>query len=111
MSYESPINLILKSATEKLEHDILKAVQTYYIDVNKDELGRALKYDREQYEKGYRDGKNFRHYEGVKPYKDGNRWHCGECSTAIGRFWKYCQYCGQKIGWDEVSDENSKRID
>ena len=41
----------------------------------------------------------------AKPYKVKKRWHCGACSTAIGRFWTYCQKCGTEIDWsmkDEV---------
>ena len=38
---------------------------------------------------------------GNEPYKKGNRWHCGNCSTAVGRFWQYCQKCGEKINWSD----------
>jgi len=102
MMYESPIRMIAGDMTTKIEDDIMSVVQSYGIEVDKAELMRALRYDRDQYEKGYQDGEAHRIHEGVKPYKDGARWRCGECSTAIGRFWKFCQYCGQKIGWDEV---------
>lgn len=108
MSYESPISIYAKDISTQLEDEVLKVIQSYSISINREELIRALRYDREQYDKGYRDGKNFRHYEGVKPYKSGTRWYCGECSVCIGRFWKYCQYCGQKIGWDEVNLENNE---
>ena len=37
----------------------------------------------------------------AKPYKVKKRWHCGACSTAIGRFWTYCQKCGTEIDWSE----------
>ena len=42
----------------------------------------------------------------VKPYKIGNRWRCGDCSTAVARVWVYCQKCGRKIDWisDEMTD-------
>lgn len=40
-----------------MEGDILRAVQKYGINVDKEELLRALQYDRNQYEKGYDDGK------------------------------------------------------
>jgi hypothetical protein len=41
----------------QMEGDILRAVQKYGINVDKEELIRALQYDRNQYEKGYADGK------------------------------------------------------
>lgn len=107
MSYESPIRIIAGNMTTKIEDGIMSVVQSYGIEVDKAELMRALQYDRGQYEKGYDDGKVTRIFEGVKPYKYGKRWYCGECSTAIGRFWHFCQYCGMKIKWDEVDDENA----
>lgn len=104
MSYNSPIRIIEGELTTKIEDDIMSVVQSYGIDVDKAELKRALRYDREQYEKGFDDGRKDRFCHSVKPYKDGNRWHCGQCSIAIGRYWRFCQFCGQKIGWEEVSD-------
>lgn len=60
MSYESPIEIthkLTKMELEKrIEGDILRAVYSYGIDVNKEELIRALQYDRGQYYKGYEDG-------------------------------------------------------
>lgn len=103
--YESPIRIIEGELTTKIEDGIMQVVQSYGIEVDKAELMRALRHDRWQYEKGYDDGKASRYFE-VKPYKNGTRWHCGECSTAIGRYWKFCQNCGQKIEWEEVSDES-----
>lgn len=54
--YKSPIDVIYEQMQTKMEGDILRAVQGYGINVDKDELVRALKYDREQYKKGYADG-------------------------------------------------------
>ena len=56
--YESPITLIATEVQMKMENDTLQAVQRYGIDVDKDELMKALSYDRGQYDKGYRDGYN-----------------------------------------------------
>lgn len=107
MSYESPIQIIAGNMTTKIEDDIMSVVQSFGIEVDKDELMRALQYDRGQYEKGFDDGRKDRFCHAVQPYKDGKRWHCGQCSIAIGRYWRFCQFCGQKIGWDEVTDENA----
>ena len=41
-----------------MEDDVVKAVQSYGIVVDKKELLRALGYDRGQYDKGYEDGLN-----------------------------------------------------
>lgn len=60
--YKSPITLITeqiqKTIIEQEENDIYRAVQKYEINVDKDELIKALKYDRRQYEKGYEDALN-----------------------------------------------------
>lgn len=108
MSYEGPIRIIEGKLTSKIEDDIMTVVKSYGIEVDKDELVRALRYDREQYDKGFDDGRADRFFHSVKPYKDGKRWRCGQCSIAISRYWRFCQFCGQKIGWDEVSDETDR---
>ena len=56
MSYQSPINVISQGIRTQMENDIFKAIQSYDVAVNKDELTKALKYDRDQYEKGFIDG-------------------------------------------------------
>lgn len=60
MTYESPFVLIVeKMATEiaeKFDGEVMTAIRRYHVDVDKDELVKALAYDRGQYEKGYADG-------------------------------------------------------
>ena len=56
MKYQSPIELIHQGWETKVENDIFEAILNYGINVDKDELIKALKYDRDQYEKGYVDG-------------------------------------------------------
>ena len=51
--YESPINIIISELCTKLESDCVKSVQRYGFDVDKEELAKALNYDRKQYEKGH----------------------------------------------------------
>lgn len=55
--YESPIDIIYSAMQTKLEGEVYKAVQNVGINVDKDELIKALSYDRQQYEKGYADAK------------------------------------------------------
>lgn len=60
MSYESPITLITeieKDLMQAEEEGVMQAVWKTGVDVDKDELIRALNYDRGQYDKGYADGK------------------------------------------------------
>lgn len=55
MCYESPINIIYGEINTKMENEVLTVIQNLGVDVNKEELIRALQYDREQYQKGYDD--------------------------------------------------------
>lgn len=57
--YESPIEVLYGQMQTEIENDLLvKCSQAVEYNINKDELIKALKYDREQYEKGYSDGLN-----------------------------------------------------
>ena len=63
MSYESPIEIALRQMRieqeKKIEGEVMKAIQDYGITIEMDELIRALQYDRDQYRKGYEDGKAY----------------------------------------------------
>ena len=63
MSYESPIEIAIRQMRieqeKKIEGEVMKAIQDYGITIDKDELIRALQYDRGQYDKGYKDGKAY----------------------------------------------------
>lgn len=60
--WESPINIIeiqdsfVSEIKEKTEEMVFTEIKRIGIDVNKEELIKALQYDRGQYEKGYSDG-------------------------------------------------------
>ena len=60
--YESPIkiyeqmNNIQTEIIKKQNEDIYRAILSYGITVDKEELIRALQYDRDQYNKGHADG-------------------------------------------------------
>ena len=58
--YKSPINIIDDMCikfVESFDQKIVQAIQNIETQIDKDELIKALKYDRDQYEKGYADGK------------------------------------------------------
>ena len=56
--YDSPVELIIdKTDYYSIENEILNVVQRAGIRVDQRELIRALEFDREQYEKGYADGR------------------------------------------------------
>lgn len=54
--YDSPIRTIASQIEMSMDGEILKACQRVGVDVNKDELVKALEYDRGQYEKGFKEG-------------------------------------------------------
>lgn len=54
--YSSPIELIYSGIQTRLEDSVCEAVQRVGVNVDKDELIKALQYDREQYAKGFTDG-------------------------------------------------------
>lgn len=59
--YESPIRLLVQqletSIREQQEKQVFEAVQKCGVDVDRDELIKALAYDRAQYAQGYSDGR------------------------------------------------------
>ena len=95
--YESPINIIYKNVEESFENGIIKAVQKADIIVDKEELIKALQYDRDQYRKGYADAKYRSHGEWV------DKWHtlwkeelpmCSVCNNISVFKSNYCPNCG-----------------
>ena len=63
--YKSPIEIITGQMRSEVDNGIYKAVQGYGVNVDKEELIRALQYDRGQYEKGYADGLRHRESEWI----------------------------------------------
>lgn len=60
--YKPPIEIVMKEVFQKMNEDfensVLKAVQKVDINVDKEELLKALIYDRVQYDEGYEDAMN-----------------------------------------------------
>lgn len=60
-NYKSPINMWITKVQEdfekKLDEQVYKELLNVGISVDKEELLKALEYDRKQYEKGFKDGK------------------------------------------------------
>ena len=59
--YVSPISMYIQQVAQDMcdqqEKDVLQAVMEYGVEVDREELIKALEYDREQYKKGYADGR------------------------------------------------------
>lgn len=52
--YKSPIQLVMGEMRTEYENKTMKVIQSYGIDVDKEELTKALNYDRQQWEEGYK---------------------------------------------------------
>lgn len=71
--YEPPIKLIMGEMQTQFEENCMRAVQSYGFDVDKNELVKALEYDRNQYEKDYADGR----HDAVEVVRCGDcKWYC-----------------------------------
>lgn len=87
MAYQNPIDIITSKVNTMLEEKVLKAVQEACIQVDHDELVKALSYDRDQYRKGYND-------------RDSEIVRCKDCEHAtMTSDGKYCKYC-----WNYTDD-------
>ena len=109
MSYQSPISIIYQDMMHKLnesiEQNVFAGIQRYGIEVDKDELIKALQYDRRQYDAGFADGINFRKH-GHWIYHDPTDENiyacecsaCGECVCAdFEEDADYCMHCGARM--------------
>ena len=56
--YQSPIKMIATEMQTKYENDCVSVCQSYGFNVDREELKKALEYDRGQYDKGFKDGYN-----------------------------------------------------
>lgn len=98
MPYESPIKVMVGQLETQIENDIITAILRVGVDVDKEELLRALRYDRDQYRKGYNDAKVHAHWI----IDEGGKWaECSGCheSEKIGEreHMNYCGCCGAQM--------------
>lgn len=95
--YESPIQMIsediIKDIVKKQDGVLLEAVHRVGFDVNKEELEKALLYDRNQWERGYADGKMDGYH-----LRDSEIVRCKDCkyghrlTDANGYNYRTCNY-------------------
>ena len=89
--YESPIKIFQNNLEMQLEGEILNTVQRMNITVDKDELIRALRYDREQYQKGFDDARKnavpvVRCKDCIRRYDTDE---CPMCFLIEGKYYEY----------------------
>lgn len=91
MSYQSPIEVIQTQMRNQIEGNIYQAVMNVGVNVDKEELLKALQYDREQYQKGYKD-------------RDDQIVRCKDCKHAtLTSDGKMCKYCAMDT--DDFGDQ------
>ncbi len=111
--YKSPIEIFcentLKDIVKQQDDYIFQEVQRIGVSVDKDELIRALQYDREQYEKGYADGKRDAVKYGLwTPLQiNGHAFGvtCSECNTTWDDKSNYCPNCGAKMDGERRTED------
>ena len=87
--YEPPIQLnlsdLITNIVDKETEHIVECVQHMGVNIDKDELLKALAYDRDQYKKGYADGvadgKKTGCWE-IEEYRY-DYYHCSECGHGV----------------------------
>ena len=119
--YEPPIMLYMNEIQTQIEDNCLKAVQSYGFNVDKDELKKALDYDRGQYDKGYADArKKYERPMGEWIYDSSiPNWVCSLCG-AVPSDWggktnnkytvtkvnRFCRLCGADMRKEAEHDSN-----
>ena len=106
-AYQSPIELIADKVRMEQDEYVVRCVQKMGVKVDRDELIRALKYDRDQYEKGYADGRWARDSEIVRcfeckyHYKDGDNVVTSHCLLNHNHVQPSDWYCadGERTEW------------
>lgn len=84
MNYQSPIEVFQTQMQSQIVGEIYKAVMKVGVNVDKDELLKALQYDRNQYQKGYKD-------------RDSEIVRCKECRHIQSDGWcKYYRHSGNE---------------
>ena len=96
--FTTPIEMISNDCEAQSEKFVYEAIQKIGVNIDKDELIKALRYDRQQYEAGYAAGKasvlQHGHWESSGfpeyPYRCS---HCGK-QTKENVERSYCGSCG-----------------
>lgn len=115
--WESPVN-IYETISDMVENEmegkiIVEIKKQLGIDINKEELIKALQYDRNQYDKGYQDGFNANKWVAVSerlPKEDGEYLLFGKIDEDEENYIFIGEYdsCGEQFGiWQEQYDRST----
>ena len=105
--YESPIELVYHETFPKLikqqEDLIMRGCLDVGVYVNKEELVKALQYDRGQYEKGYADSRPKKGEWEVIDETEPKRYGCSVCKRLSWDMSNFCPYCGADMRSQECN--------
>ena len=110
--YEPPITLYMNEIQTQIEDNCVKAVQSYGFNVDKDELKKALDYDRGQFDKGYAAARekyiNRPRGKWLDIYSSHIAYECSCCGRQmpITDFFNYCPNCGAYMQKEAEHDSN-----
>lgn len=130
MAYESPIKINYQEGipefrtfheeiNEKLECRIMASVQEKIaIEIDKNELTRALSYDRDQYKKGYEEGYQDGYRAMINERTDPAEWietdHkgtpylCPKCQCFSNLRYYWCPWCGKDMRPNTIRETEEK---
>ena len=97
---------ICNKLTGENENLVIAAVHEVCITVDKEELEKALRYDRNQYGKGYIDGVLANRLKGIwlddegKKKENGYCGYCSVCGIMSEYLTDYCPHCGANMVGD-----------
>ena len=137
--YVCPIRIVTEKMARELqkaqEDAVIQAVLNIGVTVDKEELVKALAYDRGQYEKGFRDGRMASQIRGEWKILEYGMWRdsyyapylvveCSNCGLSVrieeGQYgwkygdafpWKCCPFCGAKMEGGVRNDGGAERGD
>ena len=94
VDYQSPIELIQGNLQTQIENNCVKAVQSYGFNVDKEELRKALEYDRNQYDKGYAAARKKYESPSGEWIVTERGYECSECGALHRNDDPFCRMCG-----------------
>jgi len=115
--YESPIEVMFRDIENRIREQEENAITAEVsrqmgVNVDKDELMKALAYDRDQYNRGYEDakrayerpkGKWIEHFDFMLPWDE-----CSECHVQVGTIgMNFCPNCGADMREDTKDEEET----
>ena len=112
-AHENPVQIAIEDMHDKqmkaFENNLMVTLSVKYdINCNKEELQKALRYDRDSYCKGFKAGYEKRKSDYTAHWvisSDGYYPYCSECGAQPREMTKYCAECGRRM---RGSDEKQK---